>query len=92
MGWGAPGLGDDLGGVAKPPMMPRGVGVGPHPWDWDCLRGILLEEEHGVDTWWRRQIGRELSPGGTETGGRGGKSRRQGWSWRRQKEVFHKKD
>ena len=28
------------GGVAKPPVMPRGVEVGPHPWD--CLRGILL--------------------------------------------------
>ena len=26
------------GGVAKPPVMPRGVEVGPHPWD--CLRGI----------------------------------------------------
>ena len=28
------------GGVAKPPVMPRGVEVGPHPWD--CLRGTLL--------------------------------------------------
>ena len=26
------------GGVAKPPVMPRGVEVGPHTWD--CLRGI----------------------------------------------------
>ena len=42
LGWGAPGLSDDLhwGGVAKPPVMPRGVEVGPHPWD--CLRGILV--------------------------------------------------
>ena len=30
--------GDDLGGVAKPPVMPRGLEVGPHPWD--CLREI----------------------------------------------------
>ena len=28
--------------VAKPPVMPRGVEVGPYPWD--CLRGILLEQ------------------------------------------------
>ena len=28
------------GGVAKPPVMPRGVGAGPHPWD--CLRGTLI--------------------------------------------------
>ena len=35
LGWGAPGLGDDLG---WPPVMPRGVEVGPH--SWDCLRGI----------------------------------------------------
>ena len=31
--------------VAKPPVMPRGVGVGPHPWDClhDCLRGTLIK-------------------------------------------------
>ena len=50
LGWGAPGLGDDFswGGVAKPPVMPRGVGVGPHPWD--CLRGILarISREGGL--------------------------------------------
>ena len=32
------------GGVAKPPVMPRGVEVGPHPWD--CLRGILCKSSH----------------------------------------------
>ena len=30
MGWGTPGLGDDLGRVAKPPVVPKGVEVGPH--------------------------------------------------------------
>ena len=28
------------GEVAKPPVMPRSVGVGPH--SWDCLRGTLM--------------------------------------------------
>ena len=37
---GAPGLGDDLGWGGPSPVMPRGVRVGPHPWD--CLRGILI--------------------------------------------------
>ena len=32
LGWGAPGLGDDLA-----PVVPRSVRVGPHPWN--CLRG-----------------------------------------------------
>ena len=29
------------GGVAKPPVAPRGVEVGPHPWN--CLRGDITD-------------------------------------------------
>ena len=41
LGWGAPGLGDDLGGSGEATCDAHGRGDGradPHPWD--CLRGI----------------------------------------------------